>query len=81
IGMAQVSSVHMELQNGALVNKGDEFGYFAFGGSDIIMVFERPQEALRFVKHWDNRQVNATDEQKQIAPFHFKYGQPSVIFK
>ncbi|WP_286746930.1 phosphatidylserine decarboxylase [Roseivirga sp. UBA1976] len=81
IGMAQVSSVHMELQNGAIVHKGDEFGYFAFGGSDIIMVFERPQEALRFVKYWDNRQVNATDAQKQVAPFHFKYGQPSVIFK
>lgn len=40
IGMAQVSSVNMEAVKGAYLNKGDEFGYFLFGGSDIIMLFE-----------------------------------------
>jgi len=41
IGMAQVSSVNMTAVKGAYLNKGDEFGYFQFGGSDIIMLFEK----------------------------------------
>jgi len=40
IGMAQVSSVNMPAVEGSYLNKGDEFGYFLFGGSDIIMLFE-----------------------------------------
>jgi phosphatidylserine decarboxylase len=41
IGMAQVSSVNMNAVVGAYQNKGDEFGYFMFGGSDIILLFEK----------------------------------------
>lgn len=41
IGMAQVSSVNMTAVVGSYLNKGDEYGYFMFGGSDIIMLFER----------------------------------------
>ena len=40
VGMCQVSSVHMTAVPGTQVNKGDEFGYFMFGGSDIIMLFQ-----------------------------------------
>ncbi len=40
IGMAQVSSVNMPAVEGAYLNKGEEFGYFLFGGSDIIVLFE-----------------------------------------
>ena len=40
IGMAQVSSVNMPAVVGSYLNKGDEFGYFLFGGSDIIVLFE-----------------------------------------
>ena len=40
IGMAQVSSVTMSAEAGAALTKGEEFGYFAFGGSDIVMLFE-----------------------------------------
>ena len=40
IGMAQVSSVNMTAVVGSYFNKGDEFGYFQFGGSDIILLFE-----------------------------------------
>ncbi len=40
IGMAQVSSVHMTAVEGAYLNKGDEFGHFRMGGSDIILLFE-----------------------------------------
>ncbi len=40
IGMAQVSSVNMTAQVGNNLLKGDEFGYFLFGGSDIILLFQ-----------------------------------------
>ena len=40
IGMCQVSSVNMMAQAGVNLAKGDEFGYFMFGGSDIIMLFQ-----------------------------------------
>jgi phosphatidylserine decarboxylase precursor len=40
IGMAQVSSVNMTAVVGSTLRKGDEFGYFLFGGSDIIMLFQ-----------------------------------------
>ena len=39
VGMCQVSSVNMTAKPGP-VNKGDEFGYFLFGGSDIILLFQ-----------------------------------------
>ncbi len=40
IGMAQVSSVNMNATKGVNLYKGQEFGYFLFGGSDIIMLFQ-----------------------------------------
>lgn len=40
IGMAQVSSVNMTHTVGKAGLKGDEFGYFLFGGSDIIVLFQ-----------------------------------------
>jgi len=40
IGMAQVSSVNMIAVQRAYLNKGDQFGHFQFGGSDIILLFE-----------------------------------------
>ncbi len=40
IGMAQVSSVNMTATTGKTYLKGDEFGYFLFGGSDIIVLFQ-----------------------------------------
>ena len=41
VGMCQVSSVNMIATPGATVGKGEEFGYFLFGGSDIIMLFQK----------------------------------------
>lgn len=43
VGMCQVSSVNFEktVMPGAAVRKGDPLGYFLFGGSDIIMIFDR----------------------------------------
>ncbi len=40
IGMGQVSSVTMTAEEGVELRKGEEFGYFQFGGSDIIILFE-----------------------------------------
>lgn len=42
VGMSQVSSVNFreDIKVGDMVKKGDELGYFLFGGSDIVMVFE-----------------------------------------
>jgi phosphatidylserine decarboxylase len=41
IGMAQVSSVNMTATKGSMLLKGEEFGYFLFGGSDIILLFQK----------------------------------------
>ncbi len=40
IGMAYVSSVNLTTEVGAELRKGDQFGYFLFGGSDIVTVFQ-----------------------------------------
>jgi phosphatidylserine decarboxylase precursor len=40
IGMAYVSSVNLTPEVGAELQKGDEFGFFLFGGSDIVIVFQ-----------------------------------------
>ena len=41
IGMSQISSVNMNVTTGVQLQKGEEFGYFLFGGSDIIMLFQK----------------------------------------
>ena len=43
VGMSQVSSVNFEdsVKPGVTVKKGDPLGYFLFGGSDFIMIFQQ----------------------------------------
>ena len=41
VGMCQVSSVNMMATVGQNLLKGEEFGYFMFGGSDIIVLFQQ----------------------------------------
>ncbi len=43
IGMSQVSSVNFEknLKVGDTVKKGDMLGYFLFGGSDFVLIFQK----------------------------------------
>jgi phosphatidylserine decarboxylase precursor len=41
MGMAQVSSINITAQKGVTLRKGEELGYFKFGGSDFVMCFER----------------------------------------
>lgn len=70
IGMCQVSGVDMytELQ-GQKVPKGQEFGKFKFGGSDIIMLFQKPPTELYLF-----------EKDPGHNPIHFQYGQTAVYW-
>jgi len=46
VGMGHISSVNFIVDEGAVLTKGSEFGYFAFGGSDFIMLFQRDKVVL-----------------------------------
>jgi len=69
IGMCQVSGVMMTPGlEGKEVVKGQEFGKFQFGGSDIIMLFEKsPEELYMFKKDPAHKAI------------HFQYGQAAVL--
>ncbi len=59
IGMWPVSSVNFEsnLKVGDTVSKGDMLGYFLFGGSDFIMIF---QEDAQFILNAPKKQGNSS---------------------
>lgn len=46
VGMSLISSVNLTPTEGAEVRKGEEFGFFAFGGSDIVLLFANPDVVL-----------------------------------
>lgn len=46
VGMSFVSSVNLTPEVGARLQKGDEFGFFLFGGSDIVMLFQNKRVAI-----------------------------------
>ena len=46
IGMGPISSVNLTPDVGATLQKGEEFGYFMFGGSDIVMLFQNKKIVL-----------------------------------
>jgi len=68
IGMCQVSGVIMYKDQLLFkkVPKGQEFGRFVFGGSDIILVIAKPLEQLNIVKGME------------ATPRHFAYGELAV---
>ena len=41
VGMSQVSSVVLTPDVGVYLHKGEELGYFQFGGSDFVMIFQK----------------------------------------
>eukprot|EP01121_Diplochlamys_sp_Union-15-3_P018537 TRINITY_DN6764_c0_g1_i1.p1 TRINITY_DN6764_c0_g1~~TRINITY_DN6764_c0_g1_i1.p1 ORF type:complete len:473 (+),score=83.86 TRINITY_DN6764_c0_g1_i1:67-1485(+) len=41
IGATMVGSIQHTVEVGATVKKGDEYGYFAFGGSTVLLLFEK----------------------------------------
>ena len=52
VGMSQICSCNFEdyLKVGDKVKKGDPLGYFLFGGSDIVMMFEKKVEYTQIHK-------------------------------
>ena len=46
VGMCFVSSVNLTPEVGARLQKGDEFGFFLFGGSDIVMLFQNKKVVI-----------------------------------
>jgi phosphatidylserine decarboxylase len=42
--MTEVSSCHPTVEEGQYVQKGDQLGYFQYGGSSYAMVFDRELE-------------------------------------
>ena len=43
VGMSQICSVNWipSLHEGQQLRRGDEMGFFQFGGSDIVLIFQR----------------------------------------
>ncbi|MFA0961043.1 phosphatidylserine decarboxylase [Roseivirga sp. BDSF3-8] len=69
IGMCQVSGVDMYTNlKGQNVLKGQEFGKFRFGGSDIIMLFQKNPGLFLFKKDPGH------------TPIHFQYGQAAAYW-
>ena len=66
IGMAQVSSVTLTPDVGAELAKGEEFGFFQFGGSDIIMVFQ--PDRVRLTADVDRHYLQGQQIGERIAP-------------
>jgi phosphatidylserine decarboxylase len=46
VGMCFVSSVNLTPEVGATLQRGDEFGFFLFGGSDIVMLFQNKKVVI-----------------------------------
>ncbi|KAK7328206.1 hypothetical protein VNO77_22308 [Canavalia gladiata] len=46
IGATMVGSINFIKKKGDYVKKGDEFGYFSFGGSTVICIFEKNSIAI-----------------------------------
>lgn len=61
VGMSFVSSVVFTTEPGAILHKGQEFGYFQFGGSDYIILFPsdmRVRFTAQIGNHYDQgRQI------------------------
>ena len=64
--MTQVSGVGInESLEGEVVTKGWEFGRFKFGGSDIILLFDK-RATLQF---------NYRKKQEEESTMHYKFGE------
>jgi phosphatidylserine decarboxylase len=48
IGMTEVSGIKNLVKEGQRINKGDLLGYFRFGGSSHIIIFDNKASNLRF---------------------------------
>jgi phosphatidylserine decarboxylase len=60
IGMSEVSGIKNLVQEGQRINKGDLLGYFRFGGSSHVIIFDRNASNLRFNSSIHERVTNPT---------------------
>lgn len=66
IGATCVGTVNLTTKGNKFVNKGDEYGYFSFGGSCIITIF--PPNSLRF-------NDDLIKQSRQGIEYYAKFGQ------
>jgi phosphatidylserine decarboxylase len=73
IGMSQVCSVNFEknLQVGQKVQKGDMLGYFLFGGSDFVMIF---QKKAGLILNAPKDKINQSYQKLLMGEFYGKLG-------
>ncbi|KAL4975534.1 phosphatidylserine decarboxylase-domain-containing protein [Aspergillus desertorum] len=64
VGMAVVSSFILTAEVGAELHKGEELGYFQFGGSDVVLIFESQSEARISMEKGEHYQMG-----KEIGRF------------
>ncbi len=65
VGMSLISSVTLTPEVGAELRKGEEFGYFQFGGSDIVMIFQNRELVLETevgAKHLQGQRIARMEE-------------------
>jgi phosphatidylserine decarboxylase len=55
VGIATISSVNITVKPGDVVRKGDEMGFFKYGGSVIVMLFQRNRLNLEPYRHMGER--------------------------
>lgn len=78
VGMAQISSVELTAEVGAELHKGEECGYFQFGGSNIIMLTQAGafEPAKEHLKAYDSSQMGIPYNQgERVGRGH----RPSVV--
>lgn len=59
LGVEFISSVNLLPDNGSYLYKGQDFGYFAYGGSDVIMLFENRNVKFTAINKSTYHQGNA----------------------
>jgi phosphatidylserine decarboxylase len=56
IGMGIVSSVSFSALNNSILSKGSELGFFSFGGSDVVLLFQEGAGIDWLIKEGDTIQ-------------------------
>lgn len=83
IGMAQVSSVVLSpgIEPGKHIKKGEEISYFQFGGSDIVLVFERDANVHIMGARGKDAKGHDTCMQKYLVgmPLGYSTKMPTVV--
>lgn len=62
VGITEISSVTISVEENRLVKKGDELGYFSYGGSTLVLVFAR-----NVIREFTTKLNDPIDVNAQIA--------------